>query len=178
MWDEANEPAQSQSSRHRRVDLSGQWYAIWQTTAEGLPNINSELVTLTQHGASLVLENVARSPENPLGGYLWRGEADLVDNQYLIGAYAATERRVSSKGTLFFIVSRSGTYLVGKWVGCNLDSNFSWGFGVLAQDKEAGLEKLRILLNEQVEFSHGPKRANGSDYLSPGRQPGPGDSHE
>lgn len=163
MWDEARR--RSTSSGSRLMDLSGQWHAIWQTTVEGQPNINTEMVTITQSGTELVLQNEAKSLENPLGGYLWRSDAALVDNQYVLGSYAATEPRVSSRGTLYFVVNRSGTYLIGKWVGCNLDSNFTWGFGVLAQDKSTGMKKLRTLLRMAEDDPHRSPSAGAGVHL-------------
>ncbi|MBV9852100.1 MAG: hypothetical protein JO250_20740 [Armatimonadetes bacterium] len=131
------------------TDLTGLWHALWQTTAEGRPNINTEVVRLQQRGPELWLENTGRSPENPIGGYLWRGEGVLYNGQYLIGSYAAAEQSVIAKGSLYFVLNPGGDYLVGKWVGCNLDSTFTWGFGVFAKDKERGMAKLRLLLGRQ-----------------------------
>ena len=113
---------------------------------DGHPNINTEVVTVAQARRRLRLENLHRSPENPIGGYLWRGEGTLHDNQAVTLSYAATEARVTSRGVLYLIVNPSGDYLVGRWIGCNLDSNLSWGFGVLAKDKERGMTKMELLL--------------------------------
>jgi hypothetical protein len=36
--------------------------------------------------------------------------------------------------------------MVGKWVGCNYDYDFTWGFGVIAKDKQFALDKMDKLL--------------------------------
>lgn len=42
-----------------------------------------------------------------------------------MGSYVAREPSVRSKGTLYYSLYASGTYMVGRWVGVNYDSA-SW----------------------------------------------------
>jgi hypothetical protein len=58
--------------KKEKIDLSGKWYAVWQTTVEGKENINTELLQIKQKGNKVIIENIEKSPENKLGGYLWR----------------------------------------------------------------------------------------------------------
>jgi len=49
-----------------------------------------------------------------LGGYLWRGECKLYDNEHIIGRYLPREPNVISKGTMYFLLNRVGNFIVGK----------------------------------------------------------------
>lgn len=160
-------PPSRRRPRVGSVDLSGRWHAIWQTTVDGHPNINTEVVTVAQARRRLRVENLQRSPENPIGGYLWCGEGSLHDNHAVTLSYAATETRVTSRGVLYLIVNPSGDYLVGRWVGCNIDSNLSWGYGVLAKDKERGMTKMELLLGVPIgSLRHPPDSASPADNSS------------
>jgi hypothetical protein len=131
--------------RERRVNLTGTWYAAWQTTAKGKEVLNTELLRIKQRRHKIIIENLEISPENKLGGYLWKGEASLYNNQYLIGRYLPVDPNVISKGSLFFRLDRVRKYLQGKWVGCNVDHELTWGFGVIAKEKNDALSKLKEL---------------------------------
>jgi hypothetical protein len=132
--------------REKGTNLSGTWYAVWQTTVEGKENVNIEVLEIKQKGRKITMENVQKSPENTLGGYLWRGECKIFDNEHILGHYLPREANVSSKGTIYFLLNRSGNFMTGKWVGCNYDYGFTWGFGVIAKDRDFALDTLRGLL--------------------------------
>ena len=132
--------------KKEKIDLSGKWYAVWQTTIEGKENINAELLEIRQKGDKVTMENIEKSPENKLGGYLWCGECKLYDNEHLLGHYLPKEPNVISKGTIYFLLNRVGNFMVGKWVGCNYDYEFTWGYGVIAKEKDFALEKMQKLL--------------------------------
>ena len=72
---------------------------------------------------------------------MWRGECKLYDNEYLLGYYLPRESNVISKGTMYFLLNRAGNFMVGKWVGCNYDYEFTWGYGVIAKEKDFALGK-------------------------------------
>lgn len=123
------------------------WYAAWQTTVEGAPNINTELLRISQNTKNKVsLENVNISPENPKGGYLWKGTGVLHENERLIGEYVGSDPTVISKGCFYFTLNPSGTFMIGKWVGCNYDCNFTWGFGVIAKNRDLAIVELKKLI--------------------------------
>ncbi len=132
-----------------KVNLSGTWYAAWQTEVEGREIINTEVLRIKQRGRKITIENLEKSPENKIGGYLWKGEARIYDNEHILGIYLATEPNVISKGTIYFLLNRVGHSMVGRWVGCNYDSDFIWGFGVIAKEKDVALRKIEALRTEE-----------------------------
>jgi transcriptional regulator with XRE-family HTH domain len=119
---------------HETVRLAGTWYALWQTTAEGRPSIDSEEVTVHQRGTSLSVENQNKAPENPLGAFLWKAQCRVYDNRYVLGSYVPREANVRSKGVLYLKLHTSGAFMLGKWLGCNYDDEVASGFSVLARD--------------------------------------------
>lgn len=134
---------------NERLKLKGVWYAAWQTTTQGKEVLNSELLRFKQKGSRVLMENVAVSPENRVGGYLWRGQLTVYNNQYMIGHYLARQPYVISKGSLFFKLDRVRNHMIGKWVGCNIDSEFTWGFGVIAKDQNQALTELGTLVSSK-----------------------------
>lgn len=136
----------SSIEKTEKINLSGEWYAVWQTTVEGKQNINTEVLKIKQKRNKIMIENREKSPENKLGGYLWLSKCKLYDNEHLLGHYISREANVISKGTLYFLLNRVGEFMVGKWVGCNYDYEFTWGFGVIAKDKDFAINKMQKLL--------------------------------
>lgn len=128
------------------TQLEGTWHALWQTTVESLEVVNAEVLSLKWHGDQLFIENEAPSPDNPKGGYLWRAQARLYDNQYIMGTYIAKDPIVRAKGTLFLLIHTSGTFMLGHWVGCNYDSD--WAHGLVAIAREP--HRLRDLLVSHI----------------------------
>lgn len=135
--------------RKDKIDLSGTWHVAWQSSVEGKENINTELLRIEQKAGYVRIENVEKSSENKLGGYLWRGEMKLYDNEHLIGEYLPLDHNVVFKGVMYFLMNRVGNFMIGKWVGCNYDYEFTWGFGVIAKDKDFALQKLQELLRSK-----------------------------
>lgn len=56
------------------IDVTGEWYAAWQTSVDGSELINTEHLKIEQKGKIIKIENTERSPENPKAGYLWNGQ--------------------------------------------------------------------------------------------------------
>lgn len=129
-----------------KTNLSGTWYAVWQTTVEGKENINTEVLKIKQRGNRIIMDIIEKNPDNKLGGYLWRGELRIYDNEHIIGYYLPREKNVISKGSMYFLLNRVGEFMVGKWVGCNYDYDCTWGFGVIAKDRDFALQKMQKLL--------------------------------
>ena len=100
------------------------------------------------------MDNVEKSSENKLGGYLWRRECKLYDNEHLLGHYLSREPNVISKSTIYFLLNRVGNFMVGKWVGCNYDYEFTWGYGVITKDKNFELKKMKKLLKLKKGLSN------------------------
>lgn len=118
------------------IDLSGTWYAVWETTVEGEQNINTEVLRVEQAGNHVILQNEAVSPANPLGGCLWRGDCTLHDNAFLMGSYTAIDSNDRQRGVMFFNIHRSGQFMIGRWVGCTYDTDLYDGLTVLAREPE------------------------------------------
>jgi hypothetical protein len=83
-----------------RVNLSGDWWTCWQTSRGGVEDIRTQPVHLDQHDELIQIEATARGRPVEEGGYLWRGELRLWDNEILMGWYAASDGSVRSKGTM------------------------------------------------------------------------------
>ena len=126
--------------------LEGTWHALWLTTVEAQENVNSEELTFRWHRDTLQITNAAPSRENPKGGYLWRARCHLHDNQFIMGTYVSLDPLNRSKGTLYLVIHRSGSFMLGHWVGCNYDSD--WAHGLVAIGRDA--EQLPALLREHV----------------------------
>jgi transcriptional regulator with XRE-family HTH domain len=123
--------------------LTGTWHAIWQTRVEGEESLDTEIVDIRQgRHHVLIMENQERSPENPIGSFLWRAECRVYDGHYLMGTYAAREPNIRSKGTLYFALHASGTFMLGRWAGVNYDSEMATGLSVLARDAQVARAKL------------------------------------
>ena len=136
--------------KREKINLSGNWYAVWQTTANGLENINAELLSIKHKRNRIVMENLEKSSNNKLGGYLWRGECKFYDNEHILGYYLPNEPNVISKGVFYFLLNRNGNYMTGKWVGCNIDYEFTYGYGVIARDKDFALDRLNKLIKSKL----------------------------
>jgi transcriptional regulator with XRE-family HTH domain len=133
-------------SETRRVDLSGPWWACWQSWKDGQETINPHQVELRQQGDLIQVVAVTRGKELEDGGYLWRGELRVWDNEVLMGWYVAAEGAVRSKGTMYFVLHQHGVHMVGRWVGLSYDGPIITGWGAMARTEEevtALMDKLR-----------------------------------
>lgn len=121
------------------VDVTGEWHAIWETTAHHKVNINHEVVDFSQEGANITLKNREASPDNIDGGYLWEARLTLHDNRHMVGAYWSVDRSVNARGTLYLVVNTTGRFVTGVWAGCNIDRDLACGrvaFGKSRRDAE------------------------------------------
>ncbi len=109
---------------------------MWETTVEGEPSIDREVVRVTQAGSAVTVQNEDVSADNPVGGYLWRGNCTLHDNTYVMGSYEALDPNDRQRGVLFYTLHRSGRFMVGHWVGCTYDTDLFDGLSVLARTQE------------------------------------------
>lgn len=80
-----------------RVSLTGDWWASWQTTRDGVEKIATQPVHMRQEGDLVHIAATQRGLSQAEGGYLWSGELRLWDNQILTGWYAAADGAVRSK---------------------------------------------------------------------------------
>jgi transcriptional regulator with XRE-family HTH domain len=128
-----------------RLDLSGQWWASWQTSKDQHELITLQEVRITQRGDDLVIQTVTRGIPLEEGGYHWRGELRLWDNEILMGWYAATDGSVRSKGTMYFVLHPHGQHMTGRWVGLSYDGKIMTGWASMSRDKDAASEALEDL---------------------------------
>jgi transcriptional regulator with XRE-family HTH domain len=119
-----------------RVDLSGDWWACWQTFKDGAEVLNPHQITMRQRGDNVEVVAVTRGTPLDEGGYLWRGEMRVWDNEVLMGWYVADEGAVRSKGTLYFVLHQHGIHMTGRWVGLSYDGPIITGWGTIARTED------------------------------------------
>lgn len=121
----------------RTTELDGEWFALWETTAEHHEVLNSEkIIFKMKRDGSLLIQNIAISDENPEGGYLWIAQGRVFDNQYILGTYIPREPNVRSKGCLYLVIHPSGRFITGQWVGCNYDGDWARGLVVISRAED------------------------------------------
>jgi transcriptional regulator with XRE-family HTH domain len=122
------------------LDLSGRWWAAWQTWKDGKPRIDTHPLEVYQRGELLQLDADRAVPLEE-GSYRWRGELRLWDNEALMGWYHSTDAAVRSKGTMYLALHPHGTHAWGRWVGMSYDGPVVTGYGAIAR-KEDQVHKL------------------------------------
>ncbi len=137
-----------------RVNLSGDWWAGWQTQRDGVEDIRTQQVQLNQRGEVIQAEATSRGRPVDEGGYLWRGELRLWDNEILMGWYAAADGSVRSKGTMYFVMHPHGINMTGRWVGLTYDGLIVTGWGSMAKTEDEA-RRLIDKLKEQEEARSG-----------------------
>jgi transcriptional regulator with XRE-family HTH domain len=118
-----------------RIDLSGDWWASWQTFKDGEEIVTVQEVRFRQEGELITVETVTRGISVEDGGNHWRGELRLWDNEILMGWYAALDGGVRSKGTMYFVLHPHGQRMYGRWVGLSYDGSVVTGWGAMAHDE-------------------------------------------
>src|SRR6266545_5534525 len=131
-----------------RVNLTGDWWAGWPSSREGVEDIRVQPVSMRQHGDLIQIEATRRGRPVEEGGYLWRGELRLWDNEILMGWYAANDGSVRSKGTMYFVMHPHGINASGRWVGLSYDGQIVTGWSSIAKT-EAEARELVDELKEQ-----------------------------
>jgi hypothetical protein len=102
--------------------------------------LNPHQVNIEQHGDTAEIAATTRGTQSlEEGGYLWRGELRLWDNEILTGWYIATEGAVRSKGSVYFVLHPHGIYMSGRWVGLSYDGPIVSGWGTLARTEDEAL---------------------------------------
>lgn len=119
------------------IDLSGDGWASWQTYREGEEYTSLQQVRIDLADDDLYqVDATTRGLAVEEGGYLWRGEMRLWDNEILLGWYAAADGAVRSKGTMYFVVHAHGIHLLGRWVGLSYDRKIVTGWAAMAHDRD------------------------------------------
>lgn len=131
------------------VNLTGDWWASWQTSKNHVEVVTAQEVHVEQRADLMHIVTTTRGIDVEDGGYMWRGELRLWDNEILMGWYAADEGSVRSKGTMYFVLHPHGINGRGRWVGLSYDGTIMTGWGgigrtehearaVIAELKEQG----------------------------------------
>lgn len=129
-----------------RINLTGDWWACWQTWKEGTEVLDCHQISIQQHGDKLSTATTTRGTQAyEEGGYLWEGELRLWDNEILMGWYVATEGAVRSKGTLYFVIHQHGVNMTGRWVGPGYDGPIISRWGTVAKSNEEVLALMNQL---------------------------------
>lgn len=127
----------------RRVGLSGEWWAAWQTYQDGREVHTVQEISIRQRGDVIQVATQDRGNVTAEeGGYTWRGEFRLWDNEVLIGWYTADDDAVRSKGSMFFHLHPHGRQMTGRWVGLSYDGPLVTGLASIAKTREVALIEL------------------------------------
>ena len=118
------------------VDLSGDWWAAWQSSRNHDDVLAVQPVQFRQRGDEIRTKALRRGRPVAEGGYLWRGELRLWDNEILIGWYAADDGSVRSKGSLYFVLHPQGQRMTGRWVGLSWDGDTVSGLAAMARTED------------------------------------------
>lgn len=136
----------------QRVSLSGEWFAGWQSFKDGIEDIRVQTVRMRQHGEFIQIEALTRGRPIEQGGYLWRGELRLWDNEILMGYYVAAEGAIRSKGTFYYVMHPHGVHIAGRWVGLSYDGKIITGWSSMGHSEDV----VRKVLDELKETGKGP----------------------
>lgn len=124
-----------------RVNVTGDWWSSWQTFKDGQEVITFQPVRMRQQGDRIDVQALSRGNVTvEEGGYLWRGELRLWDNEVLMGWYAADDGATRSKGTMYFVIHTQGLQMVGRWVGLSYDGKVVSGYAAVAKDEDQARE--------------------------------------
>ena len=135
----------------QRADLTGDWWASWQTSKEEHEVITSQEVRARAlSDTTYELRTITRGIDVAEGGYMWRGELRLWDNEVLMGWYVANEGAVRSKGTLYYVLHPHGIQLRGRWVGMSYDGPIQTGFAAMAHGEDEARQLIETLKTERT----------------------------
>lgn len=132
----------------RRVTVTGDWWACFQTFRKGTEKIATQPVHLRQEGDIVHIAAQRRGLSADEGGYLWTGELRFWDNEVLTGWYAAHDGSIRSKGTMYFVMHPHGIHMTGRWVGLGYDGKIMTGYNTLGKSAEAAEQTMTQLSTE------------------------------
>ena len=132
------------------LDLSGTWWAAWQTWKDGKPRIDTHTLEVNQRGEVLQLLADRATPLAD-GSYQWQGELRLWDNEALLGWYRSTDAAVRSKGTLYLSLHPNGDHAWGRWVGMSYDGAVISGWGALARTEELAAKVVQDHIDQDAK---------------------------
>jgi len=118
------------------LNLTGDWWASWQTFYNGEEVITAQEVQFRQEADLVRVETITRGIDVEDGGYHWSGELRVWDNQILMGWYAARDGGTRSKGTMYFVLHNHGQWMTGRWVGASYDGDLVTGLGAMGKSEQ------------------------------------------
>jgi transcriptional regulator with XRE-family HTH domain len=127
------------------LDLSGDWWAGWQTWKDDAGRVDTHTLEIVQRGDLLQLDANRAAPVEE-GSYRWRGELRLWDHEALMGWYHSTDAAVRSKGTMYLALHPHGTHAWGRWVGMSYDGPVISGWGAIARTQEQAHQVVHDLI--------------------------------
>lgn len=140
----------------QRLKITGDWWAGWQTWKDGEQVLTSQPIQIKQRGTDLDIAALNRgSVDADAGGYLWRGQLRLWDNEILMGWYAADDQAVRSKGTLYLVVHPHGHQIHGRWTGLSYDGPIQTGWSAIARTEDAAQKLLDTLTETKADAGRG-----------------------
>lgn len=133
----------------RQIDLTGEWWASWQTYKDQEEVITAQEVRLSHRGDLIEVRTTTRGITVEEGGYHWQGELRLWDNEILMGWYTAADGSVRSKGTMYFVLHPHGLVMQGRWVGLSYDGKIVTGYGAMGKSEEDSRMQIEHLKGEE-----------------------------
>jgi transcriptional regulator with XRE-family HTH domain len=132
------------------VTVTGDWWASWQTSRDGVEKIATQPVHMRQEGEIVHIAATEHGLSAEDGGYLWTGEVRFWDNQVLTGWYAANEGTIRSKGTMYLYMRHAhGIHMVGRWVGLGYDDQVMTGWATMGKTREDSEQVMTELIAER-----------------------------
>lgn len=129
-------------------DLSGTWWASWQTYKNGQTRIDTHTLDITQRGERLIIDAERARPLEE-GSYTWCGELRLWDTETLMGWYRSTDSAVRSKGTMYFALHPHGEHAWGRWVGLSYEGLVITGWAALGRTQDQARQTVQALIDTE-----------------------------
>lgn len=137
---------------NNNINISGDWYAAWQTSINNQQLINTESLKIVQKGKQVIVYNCERAPENPIGGYLWSAKLQFYQGRNLMGWYFPLKsENNTSKGIMYMAYFSQRKEFYGKWVGSGYDGELEVGFLVFAQTRDNAKKQLEELVQKHPD---------------------------
>jgi len=151
---------------NQNIKLGGDdWVALWQAAADGDEVLNFEDIIISQRGSQISIENKAKSPENPKGGYRWKGRMEFSHGETLMGSYySENSENNTNRGMMYFTYDSTRQLFLGRWVGKAIDGPLCSGFVVISKNREASESNLKALM---ARAGRHPVNVIAMDFLRP-----------
>jgi len=121
------------------VNLSGVWYAVWDTTRDGIRTLNRHTLNAKHSGEFIYFDAE--------GDYTWRADLRL-RGLTITGTYQAVDGSRDELGSMCLTMDlRAPTAAIGHWNGAADNCMNNAGFGVLARDYARADRLMKILLD-------------------------------